>query len=97
MPCYAYDANGSYRLPGRPEEESEELRKLPVSARLGAKLKPWQVMLLFSISMGIIVGVIVASFPSLNLLALLAGAITIVVVGKRVFEKGDSNEKQSNS
>jgi hypothetical protein len=53
-------------------------------------------MLLFSISLGIVVGIISDFFPAFNLFALIAGAVTIVIVGKRTFKQGDSNETQSN-
>lgn len=59
-------------------------------------MRPWQTMLLFSVSLGIVVGIISDFFPAFNLFALIAGAVTIVLVGKKVLQ-GDSNETQSNS
>ena len=51
---------------------------------LRAGMKPWQVMLLFSISMGIIVSVLGALLPDLWLILKVAGAVSIVLVGRKV-------------
>ena len=51
-------------------------------------------MTLFTWSLAIIVGILSSAFPSFNLFLLLAGAVTVVLVGKHVLQQGDSNEAQ---
>jgi hypothetical protein len=62
---------------------------------LRAGMKPWQIMLLFTLSMSIVVAILGSLFPSGGFFFFVTGAALIVLTGNKVFSKGDSNETQS--
>lgn len=62
---------------------------------LRAGMKPWQIMLLFTLSMSIVVAVLGSLFPSGGFFFFVTGAALIILTGSKVFSQGDSNETQS--
>jgi hypothetical protein len=58
-------------------------------------MKPWQIMVMFAIVLGLLVATLQEIFPHAGTLFVIAGAVGVVLIGMKVLPQGDSNEKEN--